>query len=79
MENSLGYKVIGHVPRCSCGGTVNYSRRYDAHYCEGCNTWLEGKCKDSDCDFCVNRPERPLNVSHLPRVEGDGGLVSSRL
>ena len=68
-----------HQPKCSCGGTINYSRKYNTHYCEKCNSWLEETCEDPDCEFCVNRPERPLNVSHLPRVEGDGGLVSSRL
>lgn len=25
-----------------------------------CNQWEEGNCGDVNCEFCYNRPERPL-------------------
>lgn len=33
---------------------------YDAWFCPICNIWLEQKCGDSDCEYCKERPERPL-------------------
>lgn len=36
-----------------------YSEEYDAMYCRNCDTWLEIKCNDDDCEFCSKRPERP--------------------
>ena len=40
-----------------------YSEKYDAYYDEDTNEWLESKCDDPTCEFCVNRPERPLEVN----------------
>lgn len=36
-----------------------YSTRWDAYYCEVCDRWAESKCKDPDCEFCRDRPEKP--------------------
>jgi hypothetical protein len=37
-----------------------YSEEYDAHYDKQYNIWVEDTCDDPNCDFCANRPERPL-------------------
>jgi len=65
--------------KCLCGKQADYFHRFESHYCKICNVWLEKRCDDPDCKYCVDRNKKPLNESHLPRVEGDGGLVSSRL
>lgn len=36
-----------------------YSPKYDAYYCYKCDIWLENKCKEEDCEFCIKRPEKP--------------------
>ena len=45
-----------------CGTEKNYNSKYDSYYCILCNTWLEKTCSDPDCDFCVQRPEKPSTV-----------------
>ena len=46
---------------CNCETKVTaYSEQYDAYYCESCNEWLEDICTDRDCEFCKNRPIKPL-------------------
>lgn len=35
-----------------------HSERHDAYFCRKCGEWLESKCKDPDCEFCKDRPER---------------------
>ena len=42
-----------------CGSEVQYNSEYDAYYCELCNQWLEKTCDDPECDYCINRPEKP--------------------
>lgn len=37
-----------------------YSEKYDAYYNEETNQWLESRCDDPTCEFCVDRPTRPL-------------------
>jgi hypothetical protein len=37
-----------------------YSEKYDARYDPEKNEWLESACGDPDCEYCVNRPEKPL-------------------
>lgn len=39
----------------------DYSEEYDAYYNLHTGEWLEDKCDDPTCSFCVNRPEK-LNV-----------------
>jgi hypothetical protein len=39
---------------------TGYSERYDATYDIEKNEWLDGQCDDPNCEYCVNRPERPL-------------------
>ena len=38
----------------------SYSEEYDAYYNPTTNEWIESKCDDPTCEFCTNRPERPL-------------------
>jgi hypothetical protein len=38
-----------------------YSEEYDAYYNPLTNEWIESKCDDPTCEFCINRPERPIN------------------
>ena len=35
-----------------------YSHKYDAYYSLLTGVWVEPKCKDSDCRYCSNRPEK---------------------
>lgn len=38
-----------------------YSERYDAHYDAEKNEWVDSKCHDPNCEFCVGRPATPMN------------------
>ena len=42
-----------------CGHRASYNFEFDSNYCDNCNEWLEGTCKDADCPFCPNRPKYP--------------------
>lgn len=45
-----------------CGSTAIYAEKYDSYLCPKCNQWLEeGVCTDPTCEFCPNRPLRPIN------------------
>jgi len=39
-----------------------YSAKYDAVYCADCDEWLEGKCPDTECEYCSVRPEKPSDI-----------------
>lgn len=43
-----------------CNNETFYNQNYDAYYCKECNVWLEPTCSDEECEFCKNRPERPV-------------------
>lgn len=46
---------------CSiCKFNLVYYEYFDAYFCPNCNSWTESKCGDTDCDYCPNRPEKPL-------------------
>lgn len=49
--------VVVHKPYCYCGGTVEYSDKYDAYYCQESRVWLEKGCGEDDCHFCLERPK----------------------
>lgn len=38
-----------------------YSVEYDANYDEDTNEWTEPVCGDPECEYCKDRPERPLD------------------
>ena len=42
-----------------CGTFRSYNVEFDSNYCDPCNKWLEGTCKDADCPFCPKRPKYP--------------------
>jgi len=51
-----------YCPKCESELDVKYSGTYDAHYCETCDIWVQDICEDSDCEFCVGRPDKPSQV-----------------
>ena len=46
-----------------CGLPWEYNPDYDASFCRRCNRWLERGCEDPNCDFCANRPARPVSTA----------------
>ena len=53
-----------------------YSERWDAYYDSNTNEWLDSKCDDPTCEYCVNRPEKPMNENIKAGADlhaGDGG------
>lgn len=50
-------KRIPNCPKCRIKGIRN--ERFDAYYCDYCDIWLEPGCGETDCKFCMDRPERP--------------------
>ena len=43
---------------------IAYSEEYDTYYNEETNEWVEDKCDDPTCEFCVNRPDKPLEKNN---------------
>ena len=41
--------------------TLYYYELYDAFFCASCNEWHDKTCGDASCDYCNNRPDRPLS------------------
>ena len=39
---------------------IAYSKEYDAYYNQATNEWIDTKCDDPACEYCTNRPERPV-------------------
>ena len=35
-----------------------YSEKFDAYYDDETGEWLETKCDDPNCEYCVGRPEK---------------------
>ena len=50
-EDEIGCFVCGHFR--------SYNFKFDSNYCDPCNSWLEGTCKDTSCEFCAKRPKYP--------------------
>lgn len=47
--------------KCSkCDNFLIYYEKYDVFICAYCNEWTERKCGDINCEYCKNRPDRPL-------------------
>jgi hypothetical protein len=46
--------------RHACESVVDYSEDHDAYFCRDCNVWTETGCSDVRCNFCRDRPARPL-------------------
>lgn len=45
---------------CICGSELIYNERWDAYYCEDSNEWVEEACGDTNCAYCVGRPETAI-------------------
>jgi hypothetical protein len=43
-----------------CGTKQIYYEKFDTFFCPTCNMWLEKNCPDPKCEFCKNRPDKPL-------------------
>ena len=39
---------------------IVYSEEYDTYYNAKTNEWVEDKCDDPTCEYCINRPAKPL-------------------
>jgi ribosomal protein S27E len=67
VERRYGKKC----PHCGLR-QVWYSRKWDADFCNACNTWLEEKCgfkTVEECSFrCWLRPKRPLRRKKVART-----------
>lgn len=51
-----------HIPECKVCKSKDFAIRddkYDAYHCTQCKVWIESQCSDPDCQFCINRPEKP--------------------
>ena len=42
-----------------------YSEEFDAYYDDDTNEWLESVCDDPTCEYCTERPEKPLNMAEF--------------
>ncbi|NHM34038.1 hypothetical protein [Neobacillus terrae] len=60
------FEIEGFIDKeqcCSvCKFHLVYYEDFDAYFCPNCNYWTESNCGDLDCDYCSNRPEKPLPV-----------------
>lgn len=45
-----------------CNERTKYNEMFDAYYCEPCNEWMSKKCSDPKCEYCSQRPEKPMNI-----------------
>jgi hypothetical protein len=70
-EVGAAYVLMGYVVPHECSDKIKqhfgvteepfkYSEEYDSFYSESRNEWTEDKCSDPDCNYCINRPDRPL-------------------
>jgi hypothetical protein len=39
-----------------------YVAQHDASYDKEKDEWLESKCKDPECDYCIDRPDKPSDA-----------------
>ena len=53
-----------------CNRYSDYNDEYDVYYCKVCDIWLEDKCSDPNCEFCVYRPEKPSSFTQVIYSEG---------
>jgi hypothetical protein len=49
---------------------IVYSEKYDTYYNAKTNAWVEDKCDDPACEYCTNRPDKPLTrVEEVTDIE----------
>jgi len=39
-----------------------YCEKYDSFYDKEKDIWLEKKCKNQNCKYCKDRPEKPSQI-----------------
>lgn len=39
-------------------------KKHDSYFCVKCGEWTEQKCKDPECEFCKDRPEKHETANH---------------
>lgn len=44
----------------NCGNSKYYHHDYDALFCLKENIWLETGCDDPKCEYCGDRPNKPI-------------------
>ena len=54
--------IIDDMPCPKCSEFRIYSDDFDAYFCAACNEWLESACSDTTCEFCKDRPDKPLDA-----------------
>jgi hypothetical protein len=47
---------------------IQYSEKYDAYYSTLRNEWLDDPCDDPECEYCPNRPSRPLTEEQYAKI-----------
>jgi hypothetical protein len=45
----------------NCGAERRYDEEFDSYFCSICDCWLERVCGDTECEYCGERPEKPLD------------------
>lgn len=61
-----GFKGFICDEKCKkCNNPLIYYEKYDAFFCAYCNEWVEEKCENPYCEYCKNRPDRPLQIRHI--------------
>lgn len=66
QDTDEGIKVINMIRNnelCDhCGNNTYYCVEHDADHCSFCDKWLENACKDPQCEFCKDRPDKPSDL-----------------
>lgn len=52
--------IINEEKCPQCNNFQIYHDNYDSEFCAYENKWLSSVCGDETCDYCKNRPSRPL-------------------
>ena len=59
QEEIIGFIAKENCPKCNTKQI--YYAKFDSCFCPKCNIWLETQCSDLNCNYCHNRPAKPLN------------------
>lgn len=61
INGEIIFGWIIHEKRCpKCNEYQMYYEKYDSEFCAYENKWLITKCSDETCEYCKNRPLKPL-------------------
>lgn len=45
-----------------CMDELDYSEQFDSAFCPTCDAWREEPCGDPECEYCLERPEKPSDL-----------------